>query len=174
MRSSHATWPSTLNPPTTSIPRQTEKTATRHRPFYRASIARCSISQGQAGWRRYCTVLDRSCAPRSADARVGTKEWLFRSNKKMDESAKEAEKSGLTVPGSYNPHSVHRTDGARPIAISCLGAFWTPADRARGCHFIHRHPKNCTKAAVRTDSALPHLITLFVIVGITFDRIALR
>ena len=78
-------------------------------PFYRASIARCSISQGQAGWRRYCTVLDRSCAPRSADARVGTKEWALQSNKRMDESAKEAEKSGLTVPGSYNPHSVHRT-----------------------------------------------------------------
>jgi len=33
MRSSHATWTSTLNPPTTSIPRQTEKTTTRHRPF---------------------------------------------------------------------------------------------------------------------------------------------
>jgi hypothetical protein len=42
---------------------------------------------------------------------------------KMDESAKEAEKSGLTVPGSYNPHSVHRTAGARPIAISCLALF---------------------------------------------------
>src|SRR5262249_9218823 len=35
MRSSHATWTSTLNPSTTSIPRQTEKTTTRrHRPFF--------------------------------------------------------------------------------------------------------------------------------------------
>ena len=47
-----------------------------------------------------------------------------------------------------NPHSVRRTAGARPIAISCLGAFWTPADRARRCHCIHRHPKTCTLAEV--------------------------
>ena len=73
----------------------------------------------------------------------------FRSNKRMDESAKEADKSGLTVPGSYNPHSVHRTVGARPIAISCLGAFSDAADRARGCHCIHRHPKTCTRTDIR-------------------------
>ena len=53
-----------------------------------------------------------------------------------------------------NPHSVHRTAGARPIAISRLGAFWTPADRARGCHCIHRHPKTCT-LAVMPPSAQP-------------------
>jgi hypothetical protein len=115
-------------------------------PFYRASIARCSISQGQARWRRYCTVLDRSCAPRSADARVGTKEWALQVEQKNGRKCKGGrEIGGLTVPGSYNPHSVHRTAGALPIAISCLGAFWTPADRARDCDSIHRHPKTCTE-----------------------------
>ena len=54
----------------------------------------------------------------------------------------------LYSPASKNLHIVHRTVGARPIAISCLGAFWTPADRARGCHCIHRHPKTCTLTEV--------------------------
>ena len=49
------------------------------------------------------------------------------------------------------PHSVRRTDGARPIAISCLGAFWTPADQARGCHCIHRHPKTCTQHTAQAE-----------------------
>ena len=44
MRSSHATWTSTLNPPTTSIPRQTENQSS---PFWSASIVRCSICQGR-------------------------------------------------------------------------------------------------------------------------------
>jgi hypothetical protein len=143
MRSSHATWPSTLNPPTT--PKANGEDSNQTSPFYRASIARCSISQGQAGWRRYCTVPDRSCAPRSADARVGTKEWALQVEQKNGRKCKGGREIGLTVPGSYN-HSVHRTVRARPIAISCLGAFWTPADRARGCHCIHRHPKTCTGA----------------------------
>jgi len=64
-------------------------------PFYRASIARCSISQGQAGWRRYCTVLDRSCAPRSADARVGTKEWALQVEQKNGRKCKGGREIGL-------------------------------------------------------------------------------
>ena len=52
---------------------------------------------------------------------------------------------GARLSPRSNPHSVHCTAGARPIAISCLGAFWTPADRARRCHCIHRHPKTWTE-----------------------------
>ena len=50
MRSSHATWTSTLNPPTTSIRGKRRRQQPRHRLFCRCSIARCSISQGQARW----------------------------------------------------------------------------------------------------------------------------
>ena len=63
--------------------------------LYRASIARCSISQGQARWRRYCTVLDRSCAPRSADARVGTKEWALQVEQKNGRKCKGGREIGL-------------------------------------------------------------------------------
>src|SRR5216683_1051183 len=88
MRSSHATWTSTLSPPTTSIPRQTEKTTT--------SIALLS--------RQHSAVLDQSrtsplggaIAPsltdlaRRAPQTPGSerKNGLFRSNKRMDESQK--------------------------------------------------------------------------------------
>ena len=57
----------------------------------------------------------------------------------------------LTHLRHSNPHSVHCTAGARPIAISCLGAFWTPADRARGCPIVFtgiQKPAQSTKGDI--------------------------
>src|SRR5271154_1634765 len=46
------------------------------------------------------------------------------------------------------PHSAGCTLRALPTAISCLGAFRTPAAGARGWHRGCRHPKTCTMADV--------------------------
>src|SRR5271168_2596533 len=46
------------------------------------------------------------------------------------------------------PHSAGCTLRALPTAISCLGAFRTPAAGARGWHRGCRHPKTCTCADV--------------------------
>ena len=44
-----------------------------------------------------------------------------------------------------NPHSARRTAAAPPTAISCLGAFPTPAARACGLIRDCRRPKTCTE-----------------------------
>src|SRR4029077_10883232 len=45
--------------------------------------------------RRYRAVLDRSCAPRSADARVGTKEWALQVEQKNGRKCKGGREIGL-------------------------------------------------------------------------------
>jgi hypothetical protein len=47
------------------------------------------------------------------------------------------------------PHSACCTRRALPTAISCLGAFRTPAAGARGWHRGCRRPKTCTGADIR-------------------------
>src|SRR3981081_3992504 len=44
-----------------------------------------------------------------------------------------------------NPHSACGSAGAPPTAISCLGAFWTPAASVGGGARHRRRPKTCTK-----------------------------
>src|SRR5208282_2184973 len=51
-----------------------------------------------------------------------------------------------------NPHSARRTAAELPTAISCLGAFPTPAARACGLVRDCRRPKTCTDSAARTCS----------------------
>ena len=43
-----------------------------------------------------------------------------------------------------NPHSACGSAGAPPTAISCLGAFWTPAASVGGGARHRRRPKTCT------------------------------
>jgi hypothetical protein len=45
-----------------------------------------------------------------------------------------------------NPHSACGSAGAPPTAISCLGAFWTPAASVGGGARHRRRPKTCTEA----------------------------
>src|SRR5262249_56791404 len=52
--------------------------------------------------------------------------------KAQKQGRKRPQKSGLTVPRSYKPHSACGSAGAPPTAISCLGAFWTPAASVGG------------------------------------------
>jgi len=99
MRSSHATWTSTLNPPTTSISTQTEKTTTRgHRPLlsrqHSAVLDQSRTSPLGGAIAPSLTDLARR-APQTPGS--GRKNGLFRSNKRMHESER-AQKSGLTVP----------------------------------------------------------------------------
>jgi hypothetical protein len=49
-----------------------------------------------------------------------------------------------------NLHSARCTLRALPTAISCLGAFRTPAAQARGWHRGCRRPKTCTPADSRS------------------------
>jgi hypothetical protein len=90
MRSSHATWTSTLNPPTTSIPRPNGKTTTRHRPFlsrqHSAVLDQSRTSPLGGAIAPSLTDLARR-APQTPGS--GRKNRLFRSNKRMDESEKE-------------------------------------------------------------------------------------
>lgn len=44
-----------------------------------------------------------------------------------------------------NPHSACGSAGAPPTAISCLGAFWTPAASVGGGARHRRRPKTCTQ-----------------------------
>jgi hypothetical protein len=50
---------------------------------------------------------------------------------------------------------VHRTVGARPIAISCLGAFWTPADERVAAIVFTGIQKPAQKATSGNDSFQP-------------------
>jgi hypothetical protein len=52
-----------------------------------------------------------------------------------------------------NSHSARGTAGAKLPATSCLGAFWTPAARARGATRHCRRPKTCTEADVSCEGA---------------------
>jgi hypothetical protein len=47
--------------------------------------------------------------------------------------------SGEWIPIACAAPTAHDRSRFRALAL-----FWTPADRARGCHCIHRHPKTCT------------------------------
>src|SRR4029077_20842737 len=50
-----------------------------------------------------------------------------------------------------NPHRASRTAGALPTAISCLGAFRTPAASACTDDRHRRRPKTCTLAEVTSS-----------------------
>src|SRR5208282_2568782 len=61
-----------------------------------------------------------------------------------------------------NPHSARRTAAELPTAISCLGAFPTPAARASGLIRDRRRPKTCTSTDSRDaqkgtlNGSIPH------------------
>jgi hypothetical protein len=95
--------------------------------------------------------LDSFCARRRPKSTVGAEESLRRgrtkeSVKSSKQGRKSPQKSGLTVPRSYNPHSARTAAGCPTPAISCLGAFWTPASSV--CRASRRagvqKPAQCT------------------------------
>jgi hypothetical protein len=59
----------------------------------------------------------------------------------------------LTPP--LNPHRASRTAGALPTAISCLGAFRTPAASACADDRHRRRPKTCTFSDSCTATMVP-------------------
>jgi hypothetical protein len=63
--------------------------------------------------------------------------------------------SKLGTPGLVaNPHSARRTAAAPPTAISCLGAFPTPATTARQCLRYRQRPKTCTGRDITFGTAV--------------------
>src|SRR5712691_857069 len=63
----------------------------------------------------------------------------------------------LLRPPRSNPHSARRAATARPIAVSSLGGFRTPAPGVCRTTVMGRHPKTFTRAVIRRQG--PSLLT---------------
>ena len=66
-----------------------------------------------------------------------------------------ASRPPLSPARKSNPHSARRAAGAKLPATSCLGAFWTPAARARGISSL-----SASKNLYKTGCALRRLFRL--------------
>ena len=86
-----------------------------------------SASSNSLRRRRYCAVLDRSCAPRSADARLGTKEWALQVQQKNGKLKRGPEIGLDSAPPHIIPDSDRGAATARPPAGSFPAGFRTPA-----------------------------------------------